>query len=123
MDSIPNQLETIEEKLRAKHRNRITHFSNITEEKARRNSERAHHVLEFAEKKKTEESERHAKFERDQKEKERKLRRVYKEINLLFTDFKTAQSEKRGQMQDRHSQEEHSRRERAADMMKKLQRS
>ena len=63
MDSIPNQLETIQEKLNAKHRNRLAHFSSIADDKARRNSERALHVLEFAEKRKTAESTRHANYE------------------------------------------------------------
>ena len=47
-------------------------------------------MLEFAEKRKNKEADRFIKFELHQKEKEKQLKRVYKEANLLYTDFKTA---------------------------------
>ena len=59
-------------------------------------------------------------FETSEFTKDRKLRKVFKEVNFLWTDFKKTRNEKSDTMKTRQAGEEESRRERKHEMMKKL---
>lgn len=60
---------------------------------------------------------------KDQEEKDRRLRQVYKEMHKQWMDFKQSNQQTLEMMQQKKGEEELMRQERANDMMAKLQRS
>ena len=121
--NLPSRLAAFEEKMASGERRRRQEQGRLIMSVQNRNSDQFLKFEDILEKKKIYETDTFNKFEAAENAKHKRLKKIYKEMNILFTDFKDKRNEKNDLMKTRQQSEEYSRREKAQEMIKKLHRS